>query len=163
MRYALPRLVHGPFGFYPLFSTDEHVILRNSSIRFQGVTLPDVVYSITKPSVAMGPHVRAMCGIGPCDTVCELRSVGPTTPGGMFTSTYYVQQNLIGADVAMHFRRKRGERHPVEILAFHVGNRVRNRKGTAASVVWMNRKSIRIIRDDGQLETWRMSSVVEIA
>jgi len=163
VRYALPRLVHGPFGFYPLFSAGEHVILRNSSIRFQGVTLPDVVYSITKSSVAMGPHVREMCGIGPCDTVCELRSVGPTTPGGMFTSTYYVQQNLIGADVATHFRRKRGQRYPIEILAFHVGNRVRNREGITASVVWMNRKSIRIIRDDGQLETWRMSSVVEIA
>jgi len=163
VRYALPQLIHGPFGFYPLFSAGEHVILRNSSIRFQGVTLPDVVYSITKPRVAMGPHVRAMCGIGPCDTVCELRSICATTHHGMFTSTLYVQQNLIGADTAVHFRFKRQQRYPAETLAFHVGSRVRDRKGARATVIWLNVRSVRIISDDGHVETWRMSSVVEIA
>lgn len=163
MRRNVPTMVHGPFGFYPLFSAGELVILRNAAIPFQGVTLPDVIYSVVQPSVTMGQHVRALCGIGPCDTVCELRSICPTSPHGMFTSTLYVQQNLIGAGTAVHFRFKRQQRYPAETLAFHVGSRVRDRKGARATVIWLNVRSVRVINDDGQVETWRMSSVVEIA
>jgi hypothetical protein len=162
VRYALPQLIHGPFGFYPLFSAGEHVILRNSSIRFQGVQLPDVVYSVVRSSNAVGPHVRALCGVGPCDTVCELVSVHPTTPAGLVTRTLYVQQNLVGADVVVHVRFGRGKRVR-SVIAMRVGSRVMSNECSTGTIIRLNRKSVRVIRDDGHIETWRLRSIAEVA
>jgi hypothetical protein len=162
VRYALPQLIHGPFGFYPLFSAGEHVILRNSSIRFQGVQLPDVVYSVVRSSNAVGPHVRALCGVGPCDTVCELVSVHPTTPAGLVTRTLYVQQNLVGADVVVHVRFGRGKRVR-SVIAMRVGSRVMSNECSTGTIIRLNRKSVHVIRDDGHIETWRLRSIAEVA
>lgn len=162
MRRRTYEVIHGPFGFYPLFAAGDEVIMRNRAIPFQGVQLPDVVYRIERSTVAMGPVVRRMCGVGSCDAVCELHSVHPTMPSGLTTRTYYVQQNLIGAAVMVHVRFKRGRRFD-QILSFHVGNRVMNRNCLTGTVLALNRCSVRVIRDDGHIETWRARSIVEIA
>lgn len=163
MRGKLPHVIHSPFGFYPLFERDAAVIMRNPAVQFQGQPLPDVVYRIVKPSVVMGPVVRRMCGAGPCDVVCEMRSVTPTTPSGLHTCTYYVQQNLVTANVIAHHRFRARQRYPYESLLIHVGSRVLKRSGAAGTVVGLNRKSVRVVSDDGQLITWRTCSIVEIA
>lgn len=161
-RACIPEMVHGPFGFYPLFAPGAQVIMRNPHVPFQGVQLPDVVYSVVRSSNAVGPHVRALCGVGPCDTVCELVSVHPTTPAGLVTRTLYVQQNLVGADVVVHVRFGRGKRVR-SVIAMRVGSRVMSNECSTGTVIRLNRQSVRVIRDDGHVETWRLRSIAEVA
>lgn len=157
------EIVQTAHGFYPLFMPNEQVVLRNPALRFQGQELPDVVYTIVKHAVAMGSVVRSMCGVGPCDVVCEVCSVVPTTPARLPTRSLYVQQNLVGYGCIAHFRMRRNARYPQGTMIFHVGTRARRAHGPSATVVELNKKSVRVITDDGQFETWRLRSIVEVA
>lgn len=162
MRRCVPDVMHTPFGFYPIFAHGAEVILRNGCVPFQGSLMPDVVYRIVRPSVEMGPYTRRLCGVGPCDAVCELHSVHPTTVFGLHTRSLYVQQNLVGADVTVHVRFGAGRRVR-QVIACRVGSRVMSHEGKTGTVIALNRRSVRIIRDDGSIVTWRLRSIAEVA
>lgn len=162
MQRRVPDVMHTPFGFYPIFAYGAEVILRNSCVPFQGAQMPDVVYRIARSNVEMGPYTRRLCGVGPCDAVCELHSVHPTTVFGLHTRSLYVQQNLVGADFIVHVRYSAGRRAR-QIIACHVGSRVMSHGCETGTVIALNRRSVRIIRDDGSIVTWRLRSIAEVA